>query len=450
MRSYGACILAALLYSGLMPPPAGAAELVSVHSPSRHFLVTGDDVGQTINIARWADEVSTKIERALKTKIDFKHLEFRIHLSSSSAPSSGCTGSSEKSSGRKYLQTLLIKNPDKVDWEDVLELHCRLLLDGLVVASGDVGAGGRRQPVEDVPAWLPVGLSHCIDPALKSRDRRVVLNWQKIEAVPPLSELLKWRTLPSGRSREKAACTMMVAWLLSFPDAVNWFEQVRARLVSGDSISSEWLATVIPGCHTVADVELMWTERLAGERFVLSGPGLLSQDTLSLIKDQLVIRTGEYGIPAGTNLPQVIELKSLVAMKDDASVQAFCKAKALGLLMTALSGSEEVRAVAAAYSSFFGQVGVGGQDGKLLSLLAKAEDMLKRLETTTRAREEYMDKMEETYTANAAAPDGGKNASRDCLERSKLQRYIDGAEERFEARQEDGTALPGAGGSATP
>ena len=77
-------------------------------------------------------------------------------------------------------------------------------------------------------------------------------------------------------------------------------------------------------------------------------------------------------------------------------------------------------------------------------------NMLKRLETTTRAREEYMDKMEETYTANAAAPDGGKNASRDCLERSKLQRYIDGAEERFEARQEDGTALPGAGGSATP
>ncbi|MEI6219143.1 MAG: hypothetical protein WCP86_09600, partial [bacterium] len=139
-----------------------------------------------------------------------------------------------------------------------------------------------------------------------------------------------------------------------------------------------------------------------------------------------------------------LDLKNIVSVRD------FCKAKASGLLVTALSGSEEVREVAAAYSRFFGQVGVGGQDGRLLALLASAEDMLVRLEATTRAREAYMDKMEETYTTDAAAPDGGKNASRDCLERSKLQRYIDDSEQRFEAKQEDGTALPDAGGPATP
>lgn len=448
MRRRVACLFAMLLCSGLTLP-AVAAVAVSVHSPSRHFLVTGKDGGQIINIARWADEVSTKIERALKTRMDFKRREFRIRVSSASDLPAGCTGSSEILSDGKLLQNLVIRNPESIDWEDVLETHCRLLLDGFVAARVKAIAGSRQRLSEEVPAWLAVGLSHCIDPALKSRDRRVVLNWRKNGTVPPLSELLKWRHLPSGRSREKAACTMMVAWLLSFSGAESFCEQIQAHLVSGESISSEWLATVIPGCDTVVEAEQMWAGRLDGERFVVSGPGLLSPDTLSLLRDQLVIRQGEYGIPADTNLPQVIELKSLVAMKDIVSVQDFCKAKASGLLITALSGSEEVREVAAAYSSFFGQAGVGGKEDRLLSLLASAEDMLVRLEATTRARQAYMDKMEETYADGPGVGDGGQNAYRDCLERSKLQRYIDGAEQRFEVRQADAAGLPDTGGAET-
>lgn len=442
MRMRGTCASVLLLCS-VLPASASGAESVSVHSPSRRFLVTGLDGGQAISVSRWADDVSVKLERATRSRMSFRNREFRIRVSAGSDLPAGRVGFNERFSEGKFLQELVVENPGAADWEDVLEVYCTLLLNGQTAAVGAGGAVGRWRSTEKVPAWLAVGLAHCIDPVLKSRDRRIVLEWRKSGKVPPFAEILKWHVLPPGRSREKAACTMAVAWLLSLPDAASRFRLIQERLAANEVLTCEWMVAQIPGSLSVEQAENLWTKRIENERQVISDPGVLFPDALESLKDQLVIRRGEYGVPADTNLPAVIELKTLVGMKKSEWIPTFCRAKSVGIKMASVHGSAEVREVGDAYCGFMSLLGEGGRDSRLLSLLARADDTLRRLETTMREREAYMDEMERTHLGTNAVRSSGRNVSRDKLDRSRLQKYIDEVEQHQEGQQAESAGATG-------
>ena len=444
MKSHGTCIAAVLLYSCLAASVSGD-EAVSVRSPSRHFLVTCSEGGQSISVARWADDVLNKLERTIRSRMDFKNRDFRIKIFDGSGTSSGRVGCSERFSEGKLDQSLLIESPDKVDWEDILELNCGLLLNGQIA----VGASALRQrPVGKVPAWLVVGLSHYIDPVLKSRDRRIVLNWRKSGKVPGFSEVLKWYVLPAGRSREKAVCTVAVAWLLTLPDAEERFDKIQAQLAVDGVISDEWIVSLIPDCKTVDDVQKLWLNRIENERMVISDPGQVFPDALESIKGELVICPGEGGVPSGTNLPPVIGLEALIGMKNLEWIRPFCMNKSTAIRLASVGGSSEVREVGEAYCAFMDVLRTSGRDNKLRSLLARADDMIQKLESITRKREEYMDGMEQKQASANPLQGSEENSSPDSLERSRIRKYIDAADEESQAGGADGD-LTGVGAEGT-
>ncbi|MEI6971362.1 MAG: hypothetical protein WCL44_07555, partial [bacterium] len=331
----------------------------------------------------------------------------------------------------RVVQDLLIDNPGRVDWEEALEVLCELVLSGGIAASRKTAAGGRLQPVERLPAWLAVGLSHHIDPALKARDRRIFLNCHKTGRVPAIADILKKFSLPSGRSTEKAVCTMAVAWLLGLPDSAGRWERIRDRLAAGETISCDWLLKEVPGCTTVEDLERKWQGRPEDERFVISDPGLLFPDALDAVKEQLVIRQGEYGVPADTNMPAVLALKDLIAMKRQEWIQPFCRAKAVGIGIAAVGGSSEVRDVASAYCGFLELLGGAESDSSLNSSLVAADAKLNKLATLVREREDYVDGVERRLAGTNVTVSAVPNESIDSLDRTPLQKYIDAVEQRL-------------------
>ena len=156
MKSHGTCITAVLLYFCLSALGSGD-EAVSVRSPSRRFLVTCPEGGQSISVARWADDVLNKLERATRIRLDFKNRDFRIKVFAGPDTSTGRVGCSERFSAGKLFQTLLIESPGRVDWEDILELNCGMLLNGQI---STCALSNHQRAAGSAPAWLVLSLIH--------------------------------------------------------------------------------------------------------------------------------------------------------------------------------------------------------------------------------------------------------------------------------------------------
>jgi len=425
----------ALLFAGLATA-LSAQTIKTVHSPSRRFVIVGTNTTQLIPISRWSDEVAEKAERILRIKMDFREREFRIVVDAGDRYQSGRVQHIAGFSKGIFVQKLLIENPEAIDWEEVLEVFCSLLLDGQTVAQAKSSRPEVRR-VPAVPAWFSTGLAHNLDPALKSRDRRIVMNWGRAGALPPFSSVVKWHVLPDGRSMEKAISTAAVEWLLSLPDSAKCIEMLFSRLASGDAVSAEWIATLFPDCRTVEVLDGIWQARLDGERLVIADTGASSALAVEMLKDQLAIRALELGIPVDTNMSMVIEMKDLVAMKEKDWLPAFCVTKATQIRLSAGAGSPELLDAVEKYCVFLEALKNRRHDAKLLALLAEADAARQRLETVVMDRKKYVDEIEARHEGREPGVKAGK-VPLDELERSEIQRYIDRVEKQVSGADNTG------------
>jgi hypothetical protein len=318
------------------------------------------------------------------------------------------------------LQQLTIENFELVAWQDVLEAHTSLLLNGYIIARQEQN---QAQPIEG-PDWLAFGLAHYIDSRLRARSGSLLVSWQEEGVCPSFSDVLKWRTLPRGPSAQKSACCVALSWLLAAPTSSSQLDRMFSRMAAGKSISPEWVATDLLAMESVDAMEDAWQRWTGKYRLPKADLGVLSSVTLERLRARLALRSGDSGIPGNLEPPRMA-LADLIALKRSAWIPAFCAAKSLQLEMLAAGRPAQFRELVDLYRDYLDALRRRKRDRTLERLLSKADSALNRLQVTIASRERYVDDVEHKYSGTIR-PRGD-----DRLERSSFQDYVDEVEKRL-------------------
>lgn len=386
-----------------------------VHSPSRRFIVVCNDPASAMPVAGWADDVAVRVERVARLKIaPGDGREARIFLATN--PALSRAGASVAIRGARPGNTSLkieVAGLEDVDWEDALEKWCAVLLDGCVAGAATNGAAGRA-----APEWLSSGLAHCIDPALRARDRKILLRLADAGLTPGMAEILGWEILPPGRRHEKAVCASAVAWMFSDPETVPAISaRVLESIAAGRKLDAGAMAELMPGYPDAAALEAGWRSRIEAERNVLSDIGIITEDALRELRAAVAVESGADGVPAGAQLRPGAGLEAVITARTNEWAAAFCRGRAIRIARLKPGRPREFTETADAYCAFLSAV-AGGRAGerRLKSMLATAMTKMDEMERLFYARVEFMDRMEEKY--------GGEPGPEVVLEQPETREYI--------------------------
>jgi hypothetical protein len=408
----------------------------SFRTSSRNFLVQGTNPVQLVSVGKWAERVADRVEKAVGAEpLGPGEAALRIRVHEDAGTNAGSVLVSQSVMQGKLVQQMHIRNYAQVDWEDALESLGILLLNRHATVCRT-----RRGLVHEevaMPDWLAVGLVQNLDPALRSRNRRLVLGWDDMGEVSGIAGVFELTELPRGRCREKAVAGVAVGLILSKSDSEAGFRAMFERAAARKALSEEWMAAEIFGCRSAEEMENDWRNRLEGERRVIEGMSGLSTAHLAALRAQLEVRRGAHGAPDDPRLPAVMKPADLIELKNEPWIARYCKAKRRELGMAKAGITPEFAALADDYSSFFVALGRARQDSLLRLRLRRANKRLARLEKTVAAREAYMDVMEELYGGpgdggeQGVSPDSGPRH-----ERTRMQKYLDEIERRNRASDE--------------
>ena len=392
------------------------------HGTSRRFRLQAPDSSQLVSLARWAEDVADRIESTTELTMSFDRSRvFQIVVLPSDDSTTGQVRKSQRFLDGRLVQQLIIKNFEQVDWQDVLEAHTSLLVNGYIVARQN----RRQSQPPEAPDWLTFGLAHYIDSQLRTRSGRLLVRWQEQGEHTRFSEMLKWQTLPRGQSAQKSACCVALSWLLATPMSSNQLHRIFSHLAAGESLSAQWMATEILAMESVDAMEDAWRQWTDKHRLPKADLGVLSSVLLNRLSARLTVRSGESGIPDDLE-PSKMSLKDLIAIKKSSWIPEFCTIKSMQLDVLSAGKPVEFRQVVDLYRDYLGALKRQRRDATLARLLSKATSALEKLQATTSTREEYVDEIERKYSG--ITPSAEDNREDDRLERSSFQDYVDEVE----------------------
>ncbi len=405
-----------------------AAERKVIRSAKRGFLVTGSDSAELLSVSRWAEDVADDIERTMRVKMGFGSRRIlRIDIRTNEELPEGRVRGQQRFLSGQLEQRIRIENADNINWEDALEVYSKLLLNGYVVLCQTEPQ--RAKSLGEVPDWLAVGLVQHIDPALRARNRKIVLSWREDTGLPAFAEFLEWHDMSTGRQREKALCGMVVAWLCSRRESSGRWSSVFQRLADGEGISEEWLAANVVACGSVPDMAGAWSRWIDHQQRIITDLGSVSTLLMGKLRRRLVLRSGEPGVPAPAGVAEEMGFDVLVQRKKERWIPNFCKSREEEIKLLGAGRPAEFVTVTILYGDFLKAMQKRKRDQTLIKLLAKADKALDELAATVRAREQYVNLVERLHAVPSGAIDDSLSDSSvfPALGRSPLQRYVDGA-----------------------
>lgn len=357
-------------------------------SPEGHFTVSGTNSVQNMDLMRWAEDIAGQVERVVGKKLPCNETR-PIHLTvCSEAPEDkGRISLDESGEGRHFVQSLRICNYDRIDNAEASAALCRLLLDGYVVnvpagnaETNDVGVATGSDKHRSVPRWMYRGFARYIYHDQRAWDSDAVLRLWKAGKLKPLPELLDFAPSEMGYPYG-AVYGMMIAWMESLPKKDEFLARMFQQLSTGGTLSSEWFTKSISGCLSASDVDEKWENWIIGQWRVVHRLGVATPLQVEQLKEHLVIRQDDVGMPLSTNIGQRIVFRSLIEMKPNEWKITVLKNKISDLKLLGMGKGPDFNDVVDAYCRFLDAVVSDRNTDRSNELLEKADACLDILET---------------------------------------------------------------------
>ena len=359
-----------------------------LRSASGHFLITGTNRADNLVLAGWAEDVVTRLDKAVGIPSPFMSRVIQLLVRSGGNPRDGRLAVSEEVVPGRFVQRMTLWNHARIDVEVARRALCRLLLAGQLTATigrarraGQGDAGVRRA----VPAWLAEGLAQYIDPNLRGPNMMDVTGrWEKGK-LASIADFLAAdgkvvKTANGEPKLDRSMSAVLVNWLMVQPGRRERFRRLIKSLDAGEQIDIRWLAADLGKGDSAGSVEEAWDYWLHGRRRVVYAPGVATPGAVATLKAQLLLYPGNCGIPLTVDFGGVTDLDGLVARRDEEWIPEFCRRKSISLKLLAVGRGEEFGAVVQGICRFLEALGRGKSEKELKTLLAEAEEALTEFE----------------------------------------------------------------------
>jgi hypothetical protein len=358
------------------------------YSRSGLFICVGTNTIQAQLLAKWADTVNDKLEGLVGIPTPLEPESVRLVGQTDPAPHAAGRLETTNAVVRGTLQqAMLVVNQPQVNAERAHEAFVGLLLNAHIF--GAWRRGGGRGPTEPpvVPLWLERGIGQNLYRAQRARNNSAALAlWQRGQ-MRPLASLLA----ATGRDPDepfpasRAVLGTLLRWLLSLDNHRQVFERLFAALAAGDDITAEWLAATVAGRPAAPAAEELWDNWLLAQRRAVLAPGQATPEAISLLKAELLLYPGSFGIPltAGASGPR--DLSVLIAERNSEWVLPLIQARTASLRLLAIGRGPEFGSVVDAYCRFLDAVPVMSPR-ELKRLLEAANGALAILEGRVQSR----------------------------------------------------------------
>ena len=413
-------------------PPAAR----TLFSTSHRFAVSGLSGPDALTMARWADDVAERLERALGVPLPFAAGE--VILLRALPAAARLTPGVEISQGYfdgRLQQKMVVVRPAEVDQEDLLEGLCALLVSRCMVTRQ--APEQRYQQPSAAPAWLSVGLAQTLFKELRARNAPAALQLRDEGRLPRVEELLEWQVLPAGRWREKYCCGVLAGWLMAQPDARERWAALLAQLAGGGDVR----AAVQRGFLRLPDwpaVEREWDRWVSQQRQILFDVGQRAPERLGELAALFTLQPAAFGVK-DTNAPATVTADALIPRHAEPWVGPLCGAVALRGRLLSAGQPPEIGAAAQAVVAFYESLGRAARAKKgffargpstaaLEKELAAARQALAALQARQVEQDRYVNAMDRWLDLQQELGGEAGAAAPALPDRAAIQRYLDDVE----------------------
>ncbi|MEI6563923.1 MAG: hypothetical protein WCO42_06425 [bacterium] len=283
-----------------------------------------------------------------------------------------------------------------------------------------------------IPEWWSVGLAGSRDREQLARSRAIVVGAGSELAAVPLSEVVQWNKLPDGWHGRQALCSLVVAWVMSYPGSGD---SIHDRLASKQPLTLDWLAGVT-GAASPSILEATWRDWLQRQGQVVQELGALTPDLIEQLRAEVWLQ-----VPVPRPMrhdPISISLSPsevISKRKQYPAVPMLASAKMMRIQALLAGKAPELVEVGRLYVLFYEGVARGAWSLGLEFRLKRADDALASLAKITRAREAYVNAFEKGFVADYQSP--GALPPGEAIpefEKSRMEAYVDEAEKQEEMR----------------
>lgn len=372
-----------------------------VVSSSQRFVFRGFRSEDGLKLSSWVEKVAGKLESVVGSPVPFQRREMiRFTARRDEASESGRVQLGQKLMEGLLQQRVGLENPEMLDEESVLEGFMAVLLYRYVIAEYQ-STGSFGQPV--VPDWFTAGMAQSLQPGLRDRNTRFVINQWEAGEGHRVAEITEWISLPAGRVTQKADCGLLVDWLQKpIREKVGW-EATWRRIAAGDPLDVEWIRNDLWQGADARDLEKAWDLHLAAQTQLNRDWGALTFEQVTDLKRILTRYISKYQ-GSGYAPTSELHLGDLVLMREEAWVKKVASGMMTDLTKFAVGRAPRIREVAENYQRFFQALQnpkrmdpifrftVGGHDAVLNKLLRTANDSMEQLEKEVAMRSLYMNR----------------------------------------------------------
>lgn len=384
------------------PPPATeTANIRTVFSTSRRFVISGFPPAAAADLARWTEEVAQRLEELLGTC----PWERGWYVELQGVPGSQVSRAQGWVDGM-LQQRLILGRGDELDQEDALEGLVWLLLNRWPIQRQS--GADRTRELATVPDWLSVGVAQNLYAELRARNAATIQTRWREDRLTAWPELVEGEFMPAGRWAAKAEAGLFVAWLL---ERRARLDTLWEKCAHGHRMNADEVAQHVIGVANRAEATSAWEVWLAAQqdrKRVVTGVDLeqvAEFDALSRIEDPEL-----QAVQANVRAP--LTLADLIALRRAPWVPALATRRGWQMQMAMLGRGAEWQAVAQRYLHFLdalagrgkgyrgGLFGRGASSRQLQALLVEADEARERLRREIQARTAYLDAEELSRHAN--------------------------------------------------
>jgi hypothetical protein len=415
-------------------------------------------------MAAWAEDVAGRVERTLEMPLPIdRYQSIQIIFREDGGVANGQVLRAQGWSDSRLVQRLILVNKERIGREEVLEGLCRLLANRYAIARQVAPAADPA--LAELPDWFSVGLAQSLFPELRSRNALRAIDLFQESQISPVSTVLTWRHLPEGRSSNKALCGVFFDWLQEASREV-WPAAIH-HIAGGGIVTVPWIQSNLAGVASSSDVEMNWVLWVAHQQNIRRLAGAEGGVSYAALDELLEIRLAEYGIQRTGDEWSVLTPRDLAGLWREDWMPGLIARLRPRLQALALGQSPDFQETVKRYLSFFEALSEAAVSPRktgtysdlpvqkrLGSLLAKAEERRRSLETRELAREAYLDEM-----SDAPPPADGptsdwewvvRELEREDIAPDSVEEYLDHMERRLQPGATRSSSDPGRGTPARP
>ena len=238
-----------------------------------------------------------------------------------------------------------------------------------------------------IPSWFIDGIVRNLYPERKAENINEGLKYWYEGKIPPPHEFLADNASHSRSSQfPEYVSSLFVAWLASFPNKKQIFENICKRLAEQKPLTAEWLIGYIPECTKNTDLTMAWDKWLFSQKYVVYEPGIARMFHITELRNLLLIRANEIGNAFITD-KQFLSLRELIPLSKQYNLKDFCAMKINALKILSAGKGKEFGNVIDLYCEFFAELARASRTERLISLLEKADRTLSTFTETLKKQQ---------------------------------------------------------------